>query len=340
MPLADRESATRTCGEILGSSVRSAWPRARQSARVSSRCRSHVPGLAAFTILARRHRSVVPMAAQLRSPASLHRGTSLPLCYQPPPFLQECPDDRNRWSQYLKGHHPSEYRGRADRARRLKAVRMVRWTRSPGHGRVPGEPRIPPRNAECARRRSRRSRRWSRRWSAVRLRTEGLGSRRAQNTASTVGESSSMLRAHDRELTVMKTGSRVDLGLLVIRIGLGATMFAHGSQKLFGWFGGHGVKGTAAGMEHMGYRPPRISAVAAGLGEAGGGALLGLGLATPLGGPLSQPPWLRPPQYTLQQGSSPLKEVWSTRLDWPSRERHWRSVGRDGTPWTRRSVSD
>ena len=93
-----------------------------------------------------------------------------------------------------------------------------------------------------------------------------------------------MLRAHDRELTVMKTGSRVDLGLLVIRIGLGATMFAHGSQKLFGWFGGHGVKGTAAGMEHMGYRPPRISAVAAGLGEAGGGALLGLGLATPLGG--------------------------------------------------------
>lgn len=82
----------------------------------------------------------------------------------------------------------------------------------------------------------------------------------------------------------MRTGSRVDLGLLIIRIGLGATMFAHGSQKLFGWFGGHGVEGTAAGMEHMGYRPARVSAVAAGLGEAGGGALLGLGLATPLGG--------------------------------------------------------
>ena len=59
----------------------------------------------------------------------------------------------------------------------------------------------------------------------------------------------------------MSTGTRVDLGLLVIRIGLGATMFAHGSQKLFGWFGGHGVKGTAAGMEHMGYQPARVSAV-------------------------------------------------------------------------------
>ena len=40
----------------------------------------------------------------------------------------------------------------------------------------------------------------------------------------------------------MRTGSRVDLGLLVIRIGLGATIFALGSQKLFGWFGGRGFK--------------------------------------------------------------------------------------------------
>ena len=82
----------------------------------------------------------------------------------------------------------------------------------------------------------------------------------------------------------MGSRRRVDLGLLVLRVGVGATMVGHGSQKLFGWFGGHGLKGTAAGMEHMGFQPAKASAVAAGLGEAGGGALLALGLATPVGG--------------------------------------------------------
>jgi putative oxidoreductase len=31
---------------------------------------------------------------------------------------------------------------------------------------------------------------------------------------------------------------------LVARIALGATVFVHGAQKLFGWFGGYGFKGT------------------------------------------------------------------------------------------------
>lgn len=82
----------------------------------------------------------------------------------------------------------------------------------------------------------------------------------------------------------MTSSSRVDLGLLALRVGLGVTMAVHGSQKLFGWFGGHGIKATAAGMQQMGYQPAQISAVAAGLGEAGGGALLAVGLATPVGG--------------------------------------------------------
>ena len=82
----------------------------------------------------------------------------------------------------------------------------------------------------------------------------------------------------------MTSPSRVDLGLLALRVGLGATMAVHGSQKLFGWFGGHGIKATTAGMQQMGYQPAQISAVAAGLGEAGGGALLAVGLATPVGG--------------------------------------------------------
>jgi putative oxidoreductase len=78
--------------------------------------------------------------------------------------------------------------------------------------------------------------------------------------------------------------TREDLGVLLFRVGLGGTLAVHGAQKLFGWFGGHGVAGTAGGMEAMGFQPPKISAVLAGLGEAGGGTLLALGLATPVGG--------------------------------------------------------
>lgn len=73
-------------------------------------------------------------------------------------------------------------------------------------------------------------------------------------------------------------------GLLVLRVGLGGVLAAHGAQKLFGWFGGHGLKGTAAAFEQMGFAPGRPSALAAGLGEAGGGLLIALGLATPAAG--------------------------------------------------------
>ncbi len=79
-------------------------------------------------------------------------------------------------------------------------------------------------------------------------------------------------------------GTREDLGVLLFRVGLGGTLAVHGAQKLFGWFGGHGIAGTAGGMEAMGFQPPKVSAVLAGLGEAGGGTLLALGLATPVAG--------------------------------------------------------
>ena len=77
---------------------------------------------------------------------------------------------------------------------------------------------------------------------------------------------------------------RKDLGLLALRLGTGGVLFVHGSQKLLGWFGGGGIEGTAQAMEHMGFTPGRPSAIAAGLGEAGGGALLALGLSTPAAG--------------------------------------------------------
>ena len=78
--------------------------------------------------------------------------------------------------------------------------------------------------------------------------------------------------------------SRRDVGLLLMRIGIGAVLMAHGAQKLFGFFGGGGIEGTAAAMESMGFEPGRESAIAAGLGETCGGALLTLGLATPSAG--------------------------------------------------------
>ncbi|MFF2851545.1 DoxX family protein [Streptomyces sp. NPDC058001] len=82
----------------------------------------------------------------------------------------------------------------------------------------------------------------------------------------------------------MSCFDRRDLGLLLLRLGVGGTLAAHGTQKLFGWFGGGGVEATGAAMESMGYTPGRPSAVASGLAEAGGGTLLALGLATPAAG--------------------------------------------------------
>ena len=69
---------------------------------------------------------------------------------------------------------------------------------------------------------------------------------------------------------------------LLLRITVGSLFVGHGTQKLFGWFGGHGIDATAQAFESMGMRPGRRNAIAAGISEAGGGAALALGLATPL----------------------------------------------------------
>jgi putative oxidoreductase len=77
---------------------------------------------------------------------------------------------------------------------------------------------------------------------------------------------------------------RQNAGLLALRAGVGGVLIAHGVQKLFGWLGGHGLAGTGAAFEQMGFQPGRPAALAAGLGEAGGGVLIALGLATPAAG--------------------------------------------------------
>jgi putative oxidoreductase len=75
----------------------------------------------------------------------------------------------------------------------------------------------------------------------------------------------------------------MDLGLLILRMIVGVTLAAHGSQKLFGWFGGHGIAGTGAFLEKLGFRPGKVQAFLSGMAEAGGGLLLAAGLFTPLG---------------------------------------------------------
>jgi len=72
-------------------------------------------------------------------------------------------------------------------------------------------------------------------------------------------------------------------GLLVMRLVFGTVMAAHGAQKLFGWFGGYGIAGTGGFFDSVGFRPGRVLAAAAGLGETVGGLLVVLGLFGPIG---------------------------------------------------------
>jgi putative oxidoreductase len=78
----------------------------------------------------------------------------------------------------------------------------------------------------------------------------------------------------------------MDLALLVLRGVIGVLFVAHGSQKLFGAFGGGGVKGTADMFDAISLRPGRLHAPAAGATELVGGTLLALGLLTPVGAAL------------------------------------------------------
>ena len=75
----------------------------------------------------------------------------------------------------------------------------------------------------------------------------------------------------------------VDLALLMLRGTLGTLMAGHGAQKLFGWFGGPGVKGTTGMMEHLGLKPGQQWTALASASEVGGGVLTALGLLNPVG---------------------------------------------------------
>ncbi len=65
----------------------------------------------------------------------------------------------------------------------------------------------------------------------------------------------------------------MDIGLLLLRLTVGLTLAAHGSQKLFGWFGGPGLDATGQFFTMLGFAPGRRHALMAGLAETGGGLL-------------------------------------------------------------------
>jgi len=72
-------------------------------------------------------------------------------------------------------------------------------------------------------------------------------------------------------------------GLLLVRLVFGLMMAAHGAQKLFGWFGGYGIAATGGYFESIGFRPGRLFATAASLGEFISGLLIALGFLGPIG---------------------------------------------------------
>ena len=88
-------------------------------------------------------------------------------------------------------------------------------------------------------------------------------------------EDKGRLRAGDRRGTQ-------HLGLLVLRVGLGVVLAAHGLQKLFGWAGGQGISGFKNSLSDVGYQHADILAYVSAGGEIVSGVLLVLGLFTPI----------------------------------------------------------
>ena len=95
----------------------------------------------------------------------------------------------------------------------------------------------------------------------------------ARSSQSVVGMKPSEGSGKEGDMSVGRLGARLLIGGLFI---------GHGTQKIFGWFGGPGRAGTEAMMEHIDMRPAKVHALLAGTTETVGGTLLAAGLATPL----------------------------------------------------------
>jgi putative oxidoreductase len=73
-----------------------------------------------------------------------------------------------------------------------------------------------------------------------------------------------------------------DLGLLLLRLAVGAVLITHGLQKAFGWWGGPGLDGWEESLTAMGFQHADILTYVATFGQIAAGVLLVLGLFTPL----------------------------------------------------------
>ena len=74
--------------------------------------------------------------------------------------------------------------------------------------------------------------------------------------------------------------SKAGTAALILRVPVGLILMAHGAQKLFGWFGGNGLAGTAGWLSSMVMEPGYLMAILAGGAEFFGGLALVLGLLT------------------------------------------------------------
>ena len=83
-------------------------------------------------------------------------------------------------------------------------------------------------------------------------------------------------------MTTMYTNT-LGPGLLLARLVIGPVVAAHGTQKLFGWFGGYGLSKTGEFFAALGFRPGRTFAALASLAEITSGVLVALGFLGPVG---------------------------------------------------------
>ena len=85
------------------------------------------------------------------------------------------------------------------------------------------------------------------------------------------------------DTTFLNDPVQIGSGLLIARLVLGSLMVAHGGQKLFGWLGGYGLRGTGGFFEQLGFRPGVLFAGAAAVTEVASGTLVALGFLGPVG---------------------------------------------------------
>ena len=75
----------------------------------------------------------------------------------------------------------------------------------------------------------------------------------------------------------------MNAGILLLRLLLSLLLAGHAGQKLFGWFDGHGITGTAPLFDRWGLRPAKLMVTVAGISELAGAVLMSTGTFTAVG---------------------------------------------------------